>query len=584
MRSALLPLLVAFLPSSSSSEIVLRQNGIIIDSSLAKQKAGNGNGQALESDPAGDDIVLFENGDVMHGTFGGIDGGLLWERKDIERPIRFGLPSVRQIVRKGGRAVELHNNSSFFTLVSGDRIPGEIVSLDDQSLVIKSKVVGDLTIPRAHLQSITPNPFDGDLFYSGPYTGDGWMVLEEATKAPADEEEEQPDAKDEAKNEDPPEDPSPWVHSGASFYNLGPNPLVFLPDTPIPDVGRLSFRVEWKGRLNLTLALLSDFTRVLPVKKELKDEVKEEEVAPPAEEEHAGDDEEAENEDDQEEKAPKTREERLNDLRNGTAFQSIPWIPVSDRNNTLIFGSGYTMTLFSSYPYLSRNSFSEAGEPISKRMSTGRSTISLSEQGDAHLEIRYDRKQGLIMLYINGDYAAQWTDLAGIPGNGSGFGILNTTSMARTKISEVLITSWNGMKDSAQSMAHPERDVTLLVNGTDRFSGDLLNITEGVAHIKSDYLTARIPVTDIARIILKKSGATDLEADDLPEELTWQNDPLAILYQPFGLIKLNPVSAGPASITGTSPFLGEIKVDLNSASVLRFTDGSPDLADWFDDL
>jgi hypothetical protein len=91
-------------------------------------------------------------------------------------------------------------------------------------------------------------------------------------------------------------------------------------------------------------------------------------------------------------------------------------------------------------------------------------------------------------------------------------------------------------------------------------------------------------VSEIARIILKKSGATDLESEDLPAELTWPNDPVTIVHQPFGLIKLNPVSAGPDSITGTSPFLGEIKIDLNSASVLRFVESSPDLADWFDDL
>lgn len=578
MRPALLLLLVALLPSSSSSEIVLRPDGLIVDSSLAKQAAKD-EGRALESDPAGDDIILFENGDVMHGSFGGIDSGLLWERKDMERPIRFGLPSVRQVVRKGGRALELHPDSSFFTLVSGDRIPGEIVSLDAQSLVIKSQVVGDLSIPRAHLQSITPNPFDGELFYSGPYTGDGWMILEEATKVPTNDE-----AKAEGTDEEKPENPSPWVHSGASFYNLGSTPLVFLPDLPIPDVGRFSFRLEWRGRLNLNLALLSDFTRILPENKEANNEVKEEEVAPPADAEDGGDEEKVPNENQQEDQAVKTREERLIDLRKGTAFQSIPWVPVTNNNNTLIFGSGYTMTLNSSYPYLSRNSFSEAGEPISKRMSTGRSSVSLSDQEDAHLEIRYDRKKGLLMLYINGEYAAQWTDLAGMPGNGSGFGIFNATSTARTKISEVMITSWNGMKDSAQSMTHRERDVTLLVNGTDRFSGDLLKIADGVAHIQSDYLTARIPVSEIARIILKKSGATDLESEDLPAELTWPNDPVTIVHQPFGLIKLNPVSAGPDSITGTSPFLGEIKIDLNSASVLRFVESSPDLADWFDDL
>ena len=78
--------------------------------------------------------------------------------------------------------------------------------------------------------------------------------------------------------------------------------------------------------------------------------------------------------------------------------------------------------------------------------------------------------------------------------------------------------------------------------------------------------------------------STDLEAEDLPENLTWNSEPLTILYRPFGVIKLNPDSADRDSISGTSPFLGEIKADLSSSSLLRFIEGSLDLSDWFDDL
>lgn len=575
MRSALLALLGAALPSALFPEIILKGGGVIVDSSLEKKSRG----KVIKSDPAGDDIVLFENGDLMHGTFGGIQNGLLWERSDINRPILFGLSSVRQIVRKGGQSIKLHDNSSFFTLVSGDRIPGEIVSLDDKSLVIKSNVTGNLTIPRAHLRSISPNPFDGDLFYSGPYTGDGWAILENL-QSKAEKEEKEKTKKDGEKG---PAESSPWVHSGASFYSLGAKPLVF-PEAKMPDVGRLSFRVEWKGRLNLTLALLSDFTRVFPLEEEAKNDEKDlgQDEGTGQKNDEAKEN-KAEEDEKEEDKVPKTREERLVDLRNGPRFQSIPWVKADERNNALTFGTGYTMTLYYN-PNLYRNSFSEAGEPISKRISTGRSSIPLTDQGDAQIEIRYDRKKGLMMLYINGNYASQWSDPSGMPGNGSGFGILNTTSTARTKISEVRISSWNGMKDTAQSMTHSERDITLLTNGTDRFSGELLKIEEGVAHIRSQYLTAKIPVAEIAHIVLNESSTTDLDSEELPEELVWKEEPISILYEPFGLIKLIPTSATRERIRGTSPFLGKLDVDLSSSSVLRFSEGSPDLSDWFDDL
>ena len=189
-----------------------------------------------------------------------------------------------------------------------------------------------------------------------------------------------------------------------------------------------------------------------------------------------------------------------------------------------------------------------------------------------------------MILFINGTYAAQWNDLGGFPGDGTGFGIVNNTSNARVRISEVMITSWNGMTDSANSMVHPDRDLVLLGNGTDRFSGQVIEIKDGVALRKSAYMNAEIPVKDLSKIVLKKSTSTDLDSDDLSEDLTWAEEPMTIVYKPFGKIRLNPISAERNLLSGNSPFFGEITVDLSSAAMLRFTEGSPDLSDWFDDL
>ena len=249
-----------------------------------------------------------------------------------------------------------------------------------------------------------------------------------------------------------------------------------------------------------------------------------------------------------------------------------------------MFGTGYTMTLYSSYPNLSRNYFSEAGVARTQRMASVRSNISLSEGGDAEIEIRYNRKESIMILFINGNYAAQWNDLGGFPGDGTGFGIVNNTSNARVRISEVMITSWNGMTDSANSMVHPNRDLVLLENGTDRYSGQIIGIEGGLAHLKSAYMDAKIPVKDLSKIVLKESSSTDLESDDLSEELTWEQEPVTIVYKPFGKIKLNPISAEDNLLIGNSPFWGKVTVDLSAAAMLRFIEGSPDLSDWFDDL
>lgn len=595
MKPAFYPILLASLPTLSFSEIIVRGGGILLDDSLSQSQITTGKPEVSKPDPAGDDIILFQNGDIMHGIFGGIEDGLLWERKDIPRPIKFPIPGVRQIVFQGNTGVVMEKETSFITLVSGDRIPGEIVSLDETSLVVKSSVVGNITIPREHIESLSPNPFDGELFYSGPYNSNGWMILDDrkteeqkkkeakAAEEKAEEEGKGDDEKEAAKEE---EKSSAWIHSGASFYSLDNRALVY-PDANMPDIGRLKFKAEWKGRLNLTLALHSDFTRVLPPeKKEEPEEKKAEENEEGAQkedaEENPGDAKEVE-EAEEAEPAP-LRKEKLVDLRQGNGFQSIPWINPSKRTHADMFGTGYTMTLYSSYPNLSRNYFSETGVARTQRMASVRSNISLSEGGEAEIEIRYNRKESLMILFINGNYAAQWNDLGGFPGDGTGFGIVNNTSNARIRVSEVMITSWNGMTDSANSMAHPDRDLVLLANGTDRFSGQITAIKDGIAHLSSAYVNAKIPVKDLSKIVLKKSATTDLESDLLSKELTWEEDPITVVYKPFGKIKLNPVSATNKLLTGNSPFLGEISVDLSSAAMLRFAEGSPDLTDWFDDL
>ena len=581
------PFIIAAIPTLACSEILLRQDGIIIDHELSRQSNEVG-GQGLpQPDPAGSDILLFENGDLMHGTFSGIDEGLLWERTDISRPIKFRIPGVRQLVLKGGLGVGLDDKTSFITLVSGDRIPGEIISLDDKTLSLKSPVAGNLTIPRTHLKSISPNPFDGELFYTGPFTSAGWMTLDyKKTEAQLEKEEEakkkSEKAGDKKKQEEKKEVSSPWIHSGAAFYSLGTRPLI-MPDAELPEVGRIRFKASWKGRLNITLVLHSDFVRVLRAEKEEKEEDEEAEanevVPDPSEEEKKTE----EPKEEEKEPAP-LKEERLLDLRKGEGFQNVPWINPTNLTHADIYGTGYTMTIYSSYPSLSRNDFSDAGIARSQRLSTTRSSMSLSESGDAEIEIRYNREEALVMLFVNGDYAAQWNDLSGYVGKGKGFGIANNTSSSQIKISDIAITSWNGMTDSAKSMNHPDRDVVLLTNGIDRFSGELTSITNGIARLKTGYTDVQIPADDLSKVILKGASQTDLEDVETNGKYLWEKDPITILYKPFGRIQIAPTSATKTTLEGTSPFLGKISVDLKSANILRFVETSPDISSWFDDF
>ncbi|MBR9760693.1 hypothetical protein GYB43_10290 [bacterium] len=531
-----------------------------------------------KSDPTGTDIMRFDNGDLIHGKFGGLNDRVVWKRPDIDRPLRVKRDGIRQIVFNGGRPGIHSSKTSHVSLINGDQIPGEIKSLTDKHLILDSPVLGELKIPREQLKSLSPNPFNGKLTYAGPFTSDNWVLLTypEVEKKKDEEQKEEID-----QNEEEAEAKLPnWVYSGAAFFNARDQaPLVRKTD--LPDTGRLQFEVSWKGRLNLNIAVHADFTR--PIIPEIRQEEDEEgEEAAPAEDddkspEKKKDEEKKTEEDDSGPPAPK--HEILWDLKEGNALQSIPWLQRDNTGHSYTFGSSYVLNL-SSYSSLYRCEFDDNGKAQIVRLDGPRVSQSLSETGTATVDLRFDRKKKFFILYINGNYAAQWTDPQAFEGQGKSMGF-SSSGNCKVRLSNIYVTSWNGLRDTALSMEHEERDVALLINGTDRFSGSLTKIDQGTAHLKTAYAEMTIPVSEISSLELKKSTMGD--ADN--EKYLWEDDsPSILLFKPLGRLSLTPKGSTDKTLEGHSPFLGNLKVNLDSATLLRFNDESFDVTDWFNDL
>jgi hypothetical protein len=531
-----------------------------------------------KSDPTGTDIMRFDNGDLIHGKFGGLNDRVVWKRPDIDRPLRVKRDGIRQIVFNGGRPGIHSSKTSHVSLINGDQIPGEIKSLTDKHLILDSPVLGELKIPREQLKSLSPNPFNGKLTYAGPFTSDNWVLLTypEVEKKKDEEQKEEID-----QNEEEAEAKLPnWVYSGAAFFNARDQaPLVRKTD--LPDTGRLQFEVSWKGRLNLNIAVHADFTR--PIIPEIRQEEDEEgEEAAPVEDddkspEKKKDEEKKTEEDDSGPPAPK--HEILWDLKEGNALQSIPWLQRDNTGHSYTFGSSYVLNL-SSYSSLYRCEFDDNGKAQIVRLDGPRVSQSLSETGTATVDLRFDRKKKFFILYINGNYAAQWTDPQAFEGQGKSMGF-SSSGNCKVRLSNIYVTSWNGLRDTALSMEHEERDVALLINGTDRFSGSLTKIDQGTAHLKTAYAEMTIPVSEISSLELKKSTMGD--ADN--EKYLWEDDsPSILLFKPLGRLSLTPKGSTDKTLEGHSPFLGNLKVNLDSATLLRFNDESFDVTDWFNDL
>ena len=535
-----------------------------------------------ESDPSGTDIIRFNNGDLLHGEFVRLGERVVWSRPDLERDIDFKINNVRQVVFDGGRSSQGSPKQAYVSLINGDQIPGEIISLNDQELILKSPFTGELKIARDKIVSLTPNPFDGKLNFAGPFTSDGWVMIE--SKKPEEVRKRQVDKKEESEEikESEKEEPTPsWLYSGASFYSTNMQPIAF--DAKLPDVGRLKFKASWKNRLQFNVVFHADFTRPLPREVIAPDEDEDE---PESEKADDGLEEAIEEDQTTEEEPPKEKKleykpleyENLFEQIEGKQFQAHDWLKSEGGIQIAqAYGSAYVLGIYGQYPTLNRCTFDDEGNMKTSSTRATRINTSFQNEGEAAFEIRFNRPKNQIYLYVDGEYAFQWNDIEGYAGKGGGLAFA-ASSNCKLKISDIIATSWSGNIDPARSFSNDERDIALLTNGTDRFSGEVTKIADGKAHFKGSFSEMTIPLEELSAIHLKSEGHADLE------KLKWGNQIGRVLFNPIGRLTLSPKNSKDKNLRGESPILGEVKVDLTSAILLDFADGTDVLNEWITDF
>ncbi|MGY8646805.1 MAG: hypothetical protein ACKVLL_05550 [Verrucomicrobiales bacterium] len=519
-----------------------------------------------ESDPSGTDLLRFTNGDIMHGNFAGLKGGILWNRPDIDEPIRFELKNLRQVVFDGGNNSPAQPKSPFVSLVNGDEIPGKIISLDEKALVIDSPLTGQITIPRDQLKTLNPNPFGGQLHYAGPFSSDQWVMIDAETEEVTEPEEKEAEEKKKEDEEKPKQNPS-WLYSGASLYSTNTRAVAL--DGKLPDVGRLRFKIAWRNGFSSTVAFHADFKRPLP-RKEVALEPEIDADAGKAEDQPIVPEEAKEPE--------PLKYQHLFDLKKGNAFQSLEWLPANTSSgHPQTYGSSYVFNFSSSYVNLWRCSFDEDGKPSTKSLRNQRLPVNLGQSGEAEFDLRFDRTKNAIYLYVNGLYASQWNDLDGYVAPGDGLAFAGNGN-SRIRVSDILITSWSGTPDGARSLEHEDRDIVLLTNGTDRFSGQITSIADGKATLKGPYADLTLPLEELSEIHFQRSGLADLQ------KIKWPDDTGILLFNPIGRISLVPTSSDENHLSGKSPVLGDLKVKLDSAALLQFAETPDVLSDWVTDF
>ena len=480
----------------------------------------------------GSDYLLFKNGDSLHGEYLGLDEGplLKWRRGEAEQQGPFSLRDLRKVSFNGGMAKKTVEEGGMAVLSNGDRIPGTLIALDENTLTLSTPFAGELRIPRKNLTQLSPNRFGNKVIYAGPFNQEHWGTPEFES---ASEEEEERDY---------------WYFGGSSWIS---DEKYFAPlrlDIPLEDRISIRFNVRWVAPLGFNIGLFSDFQRPIIPEKETR--VRRVSETTP------------EGEDVPEEKAP-------------LEFGDIIEQGMGDEDAET-FGSGYLISIMSTYCRLARLSFDEEGHARRKTFTNSSSRLQLNGQYSANIEIRACRSEGSIRAYVDGQLAAEWQDLGDPFQDENCFLSFRDTLKGKVRISDLVVAPWNGMTDSALSMQHEERDILLFENGTDRISGELQSITDGIISIRSPLGDLKTPIDEIAKI--------HFATDSISEDDTYSDSHILVNLQPSGRLTLQPKEDVAGSLVGEHPILGELSIDLSYSYLIEFDSLTTIFDNWENDF
>lgn len=481
---------------------------------------------AAQAEP---DFLRFENGDQMSGRFLGMntEGDIRWESAEMKDPATFRINTLRHLVLRGGKPERVEETLSHVGLTNGDRIPGRITAIDGSHITLDSKFSGLLRIPKENLSLLAANPLGGRVHYFGPFSADGWQMLQGIPAKQEDKDKE----KDTAKTE-------PWELSGAAWFWKGQqdvsdssNPVALARSEGMSDRSVLRFRMNWKDRVAMSIAFHADFATAVAHEK--------------------------------------SDEAEMNIRREQGSLPSI-------------FGNCYVLQILSSHMMLYRSTWDPETGPHYDRVQMNSNYIRLGEERSALVEIRSNRPNGHISLFINDEFVAQWSEPTGkdansegFAGKGNGFGFLSQSGGSAVRISEIMVSDWNGMPDSARSMELDDKDVVLMTNGTDRFSGKILGMEPNdMVRFESRHGTILVPLDEIAEIRFARSQLAKSEAQQGP----------VLHLGPIGRISVKSIAGDRDLLKLQHHILGPVDLRSDPVIMVEYKSGTRIVDSWDVDL
>ena len=209
----------------------------------------------------GENVRLLD-GDIFHGKFIGFDPkkGVQWRHPHITPDMQIKPASVARVTfAETTLPPSAVHHSCNVELANGDSLSGELVSIENGKLVLKTWYAGNLSINRSALKSLVPGYTAAKTIFEGPESAQNWSFLNpnNGVVVPQLPPNANPAAVQQMQKRLA-ATTGKWKFTDGAFECSTSGAMVGRQMKDLPDRSSIEFDVEWASYLNLYVNLYTD--------------------------------------------------------------------------------------------------------------------------------------------------------------------------------------------------------------------------------------------------------------------------------------------------------------------------------------
>jgi len=436
------------------------------------------------------DRLKLLNGDSFTGRFQGVNGGhILWLHPSFAEPARVIAKDVSSVRLEQREISSDKTQDCSVSLVSGGKLNGVLVGLNEEALTLDTWYGGKLKIAREFVRTIEPGIKPERLVYQGPEDGpDGWMtgnrntgqVLKQMLRKNAKVEAGAVGADKQRalaiirRAKVPGKDvggvvgqQGAWRYVSNGFVCASSGPILGRRDLELPSHCSLTFDLQWTGYFNLGVNIFAD---------------------------------------------------QINNEYSGNSYSLRV-----DQNNIYLYR-------------IQNGSTSNLGNVRSQL--TGRKRC--------HLSLLIDKEAKTLSVLIDGQLIRKWEDTRPFAGKGNGL-LFTSRNNSAMRLSRIRITEWNGsLPESDASKSGNGKEDFVVFSNKDSISGKAKRIEAGKLIFTTNFGDVPLPVSNMSsltfsnpvkrltpkgsdvKMLMQKNGIVNVEL------LSWDVDKVRIKSPYFG--------------------------------------------------